>query len=128
MPTAKWRGVLNINDSTGATPSQLSIDQNAQALARYASLCQQSGLVPIVEPEVLMDGTHSIEHAEAITEKVLAATYKALSDHHVLLEGTLLKPNLVRSGKWASVYPSIHLSARAPPAKRRHTNHPSSHP
>lgn len=94
--------MLNINDSTGATPSQLSIDQNATALARYASLCQQSGLVPIVEPEVLMDGTHSIEHAAAITEKVLAATYKALSDHHVLLEGTLLKPNLVRSGAYAA--------------------------
>jgi len=103
---AKWRGVLNINDSTGATPSQLAIDQNAQALARYAQLCQQSGLVPIVEPEVLMDGTHSIEHAAAITEKVLAATYKALSDHHVLLEGTLLKPNMVRSGEAASVQAS----------------------
>ena len=96
---AKWRGVLNINDSTGSTPSQLSIDANTQALARYASICQQNGLVPIVEPEVLMDGTHTIEHAAMITEKVLAAQYKALSDHHVLLEGTLLKPNLVRSGE-----------------------------
>jgi fructose-bisphosphate aldolase class I len=103
---AKWRGVLNINDSSGATPSQLAIDQNAQALARYAQLCQQSGLVPIVEPEVLMDGTHSIEHSAAITEKVLAATYKALSDHHVLLEGTLLKPNMVRSGEAAAVQAS----------------------
>jgi len=68
--------VLAIKDSSGATPSQLSINQNAEALARYASICQQNGLVPIVEPEVLMDGTHSIAHSAAITERVLAATYK----------------------------------------------------
>lgn len=72
---------------------------NAQALARYASICQQAGLVPIVEPEVLMDGTHSVERAAVITEHVLAVTYKALHDHGVLLEGTLLKPNMVRAGE-----------------------------
>ena len=80
---AKWRAVLKISDMSGATPSQLSIDQNAYTLARYAAICQANGLVPIVEPEVLMDGEHSIEHAAVVTEKVVAACYKALSDHHV---------------------------------------------
>lgn len=95
---AKWRAVLHIKDVIGATPSQLAMDENAMTLARYASICQANGLVPIVEPEVLMDGDFSIEVAAAATEKVIAACYKALSDHHVLLEGTLLKPNMVRSG------------------------------
>jgi fructose-bisphosphate aldolase class I len=99
---AKWRAVLNIKDSIGATPSMVAIDENAQTLARYASICQQNGLVPIVEPEVLMDGDFTIEVAAAATEKVLAAVYKALSDHHVMLEGTLLKPNMVRSGSDAT--------------------------
>jgi len=94
---AKWRGVINISDS--GAPSDLAISLNVEALARYASICQANGLVPIVEPEVLMDGTHSIEKSAEVTEKVLAAQYKALSDHHVLLEGTLLKPNMVRSGE-----------------------------
>jgi len=81
----------------------LHILQNAETLARYAAICQANGLVPIVEPEVLMDGTHSAEDAEKVCEKVLAAVYKKLSDHHVLLEGTLLKPNMVRSGESAAV-------------------------
>lgn len=93
---AKWRGVIRITD--GGAPSELAIQQNVQALARYASICQENGLVPIVEPEVLMDGTHSIEKSAEVTERVLVAQYKALSDHHVLLEGTLLKPNMVRKG------------------------------
>jgi fructose-bisphosphate aldolase class I len=100
---AKWRAVLHIKDSIGATPSLVAIDENAQTLARYASICQANGLVPIVEPEVLMDGDFPIEVAAVATEKVLAAVYKALSDHHVMLEGTLLKPNMVRSGTDASV-------------------------
>jgi fructose-bisphosphate aldolase class I len=100
---AKWRAVLNIKDASGATPSQISIDENAATLARYASICQANGLVPIVEPEVLMDGDFSIEVSAAVTERVLAACYKALSDHKVLLEGTLLKPNMVRSGSEAKV-------------------------
>jgi len=95
---AKWRAVLNIWDSIGATPSDLAITENANTLARYASICQQNGLVPIVEPEVLMDGDFTIEVAAAMTERVIAATYKAMSDHHVMLEGSLLKPNMVRSG------------------------------
>ena len=96
---AKWRAVLNINDSSGATPSQLSIKQNAETLARYAVICQANGLVPIVEPEVLMDGEHSVEFAQKVTEKVIAACYKELQDHGAFLEGTLLKPNMVRSGE-----------------------------
>lgn len=100
---AKWRAVLHIKDDIGATPSKVAIDENAQTLARYASICQMNGLVPIVEPEVLMDGDFGIETAAVATEKVLAACFKALSDHHVLLEGILLKPNMVRSGSDAAV-------------------------
>jgi fructose-bisphosphate aldolase, class I len=100
---AKWRAVLHIKDTIGATPSNCAIIENANTLARYASLCQQNGLVPIVEPEVLMDGDFNIDTAAAMTERVLAAVYKALSDHHVMLEGTLLKPNMVRSGSEAKV-------------------------
>ncbi len=100
---AKWRAVLHIKDLIGATPSKVAIDENAQTLARYASICQANGLVPIVEPEVLMDGDFSIEVAAVATERVIAAVYKALSDHHVMLEGTLLKPNMVRSGSDSAV-------------------------
>jgi len=92
---AKWRCVLKISDKT---PSQLAINENANVLARYASICQQHGIVPIVEPEILPDGEHDLERCQYVTEKVLAACYKALSDHHVYLEGTLLKPNMVTAG------------------------------
>ncbi|KFO60536.1 Fructose-bisphosphate aldolase B [Corvus brachyrhynchos] len=88
---AKWRAVLKI---TSTTPSQLAIQENANTLARYASICQQHGLVPIVEPEILPDGDHDLQRCQYVTEKVLAAVYKALNDHHVYLEGTLLKPNM----------------------------------
>lgn len=92
---AKWRGVIKIGDGN---PSELCIQANAVALARYATICQQNGLVPIVEPEVLCDGGHDLETAQIVTEKVLAATYKACSDHHLYLEGSLLKPNMVIPG------------------------------
>ncbi|NP_001265896.2 fructose-bisphosphate aldolase, cytoplasmic isozyme [Cicer arietinum] len=92
---AKWRAVLKIGPNE---PSEHSIHENAYGLARYAVICQENGLVPIVEPEILVDGSHDIHKCAAITERVLAATYKALSDHHVLLEGTLLKPNMVTPG------------------------------
>uniref|UniRef100_A0A8C4EE81 Fructose-bisphosphate aldolase n=1 Tax=Dicentrarchus labrax TaxID=13489 RepID=A0A8C4EE81_DICLA len=92
---AKWRCVLKISDGC---PSALAIAENANVLARYASICQQNGLVPIVEPEILPDGTHDLLRCQYVTEKVLAAVYKALSDHHVYLEGTLLKPNMVTAG------------------------------
>ncbi|GFZ12690.1 aldolase superfamily protein [Actinidia rufa] len=92
---AKWRAVLKIGPTE---PSELSIQQNAQGLARYARICQDFGLVPIVEPEILTDGSHDIKKCAAATETVLAAVYKALNDHHVILEGTLLKPNMVTPG------------------------------
>lgn len=92
---AKWRCVLKISDRT---PSALAILENANVLARYASICQQNGIVPIVEPEILPDGDHDLKRCQYVTEKVLAAVYKALSDHHVYLEGTLLKPNMVTPG------------------------------
>lgn len=118
---AKWRAVLHIKDSSGATPSQLAIDENAQTLARYASICQATGLVPIVEPEILMDGSHSIEHAALITERVLANVFKALSDHKVLLEGCLLKPNMVRSGSDCSPQASPQEIALATVRVLQHT-------
>uniref|UniRef100_A0AAX7UEH8 Fructose-bisphosphate aldolase n=1 Tax=Astatotilapia calliptera TaxID=8154 RepID=A0AAX7UEH8_ASTCA len=92
---AKWRCVLKISETT---PSELAIFENANVLARYASICQQNGIVPIVEPEILPDGDHDLKRCQYVTEKVLAAVYKALSDHHVYLEGTLLKPNMVTAG------------------------------
>merc|ERR1712212_991752 len=92
---AKWRCVLKISDGC---PSALAIAENANVLARYASICQQNGLVPIVEPEILPDGDHDLQRCQYVTEKVLAAVYKALSDHRVYLEGTLLKPNMVTAG------------------------------
>jgi fructose-bisphosphate aldolase class I len=92
---AKWRCALKIGNGM---PSQLAILENANVLARYASVCQQNGIVPIVEPEILPDGDHDLETCQYITEKVLAAVYKALSDHHIFLEGTLLKPNMVTPG------------------------------
>jgi len=93
---AKWRNVIKIGNGT---PSQLAIDQSAQVLARYASICQVHGIVPIVEPEILQDGDHTLEVCQEVTERVLAAQYKALHDHHVYLEGTLLKPNMVTPGQ-----------------------------
>ena len=122
---AKWRAVLHIKDSIGATPSKVSIDENAQTLARYASICQANGLVPIVEPEVLMDGDFTIEVAAAMTEKVIAACYKALSDHHVMLEGTLLKPNMVRTGSDAKVQASCQDIALATVRVLQHTVPPA---
>ncbi|KAH9621089.1 hypothetical protein KSS87_014531 [Heliosperma pusillum] len=92
---AKWRAVLKIGPTE---PSALSILENANGLARYAIICQENGLVPIVEPEILVDGSHDIDRCAEVSERVLAACYKALNDHHVLLEGTLLKPNMVTPG------------------------------
>jgi fructose-bisphosphate aldolase class I len=92
---AKWRAVLKIGPNE---PSELAITQNARGLARYAAICQQNGLVPIVEPEILCDGTQELDRAQQATEKVISACYKALSDHNVFLEGTLLKPNMVTAG------------------------------
>lgn len=92
---AKWRAVLQITETC---PSALSLQENAWGLARYARACQESGLVPIVEPEILMDGDHNIDRTAAVQEKVLAAVYKALSDNGVFLEGSLLKPSMTVPG------------------------------
>lgn len=93
---AKWRCVLKIGKNI---PSYQAILENANVLARYASICQSQRIVPIVEPEVLPDGDHDLDRAQKVTETVLAAVYKALNDHHVYLEGTLLKPNMVTAGQ-----------------------------
>jgi fructose-bisphosphate aldolase class I len=92
---AKWRAVIAIGDSL---PSRGCIEANAQALARYAALCQEAGLVPIVEPEVLMDGDHTIERCAEVTEEVLHAVFNQLYAQHVILEGMILKPNMVLPG------------------------------
>lgn len=107
---AKWRCVLKIGPET---PSYQSMMENANVLARYASICQQNGLVPIVEPEVLCDGEHDLYTAQKVTEQVLAFTYKALADHHVYLEGTLLKPNMVTAGQSCSKKFTAEENARA---------------
>lgn len=92
---AKWRAVISIG---GGAPSAYCIDANAHALARYAALCQEAGLVPIVEPEVLMDGDHTIERCFDVTEVVLQSVFRALRDQCVALEHLLLKPNMVLPG------------------------------
>lgn len=93
---AKWRAVIDIADGV---PSRFGIEANAHALARYAALCQERQIVPIVEPEVLMDGTYPIERHYEVTEAALQAVFQALYDHRIALEGMLLKPNMVLSGK-----------------------------
>lgn len=94
---SKWRAVLKIDPATGL-PSNAAVQESAWTLARYAALSQEHGLVPIVEPEILMTGTHDIDVSQRVTEQVLSAVFKALQDQHVLLEGMLLKPNMVHCG------------------------------
>jgi fructose-bisphosphate aldolase, class I len=101
---AKWRGVYSITDSL---PSEYCEWTNAHALARYAALCQEAGIVPIVEPEVLMDGTHTAERAYHVTSRVLNALYTELFDQRIDIAGTLLKPNMVLSGYDASARAGI---------------------
>jgi fructose-bisphosphate aldolase class I len=93
---AKWRAVIHIGDGL---PSRCCLIANAHALARYAALCQEGGIVPIVEPEVLMDGGHDIETCEEVTHETLRLVFAALVEQRVVLEGILLKPNMVVSGK-----------------------------
>jgi fructose-bisphosphate aldolase class I len=92
---AKWRAVIIIGDGI---PSWGAIDANAHALARYAALCQEAGLVPVVEPEVLMDGDHTLEQCYKVTDEVLRTVFSQLFAQRVLLEGMILKPNMVLSG------------------------------
>ncbi len=92
----KWRAVIKIGDGI---PTRCCIEANAHALARYAALCQEADIVPIVEPEVLMDGDHTINECEEVTAEVLKSVYQQLFEHRVYLEGSLLKPNMVLPGK-----------------------------
>ncbi|MFM7225839.1 MAG: class I fructose-bisphosphate aldolase [Actinomycetota bacterium] len=99
---AKWRAVIDIADGI---PSDYCIAVNAHALARYAALCQDEGIVPIVEPEVLMDGGHSIERCDEVTRATLTRVFAELADQRVDLAGMLLKPNMVIPGKKHASYP-----------------------
>ncbi|NBD95380.1 MAG: fructose-bisphosphate aldolase class I [Gammaproteobacteria bacterium] len=96
---AKWRAVITIGDDV---PSRACLDANAHALARYAALCQEAGIVPIVEPEVLMDGDHDLDTSYDVTEATLKALFAQLYEQNVLLEGTVLKASMVISGSDAS--------------------------
>lgn len=107
---AKWRAVFNIS---AVKPSQLAVEANAHALAQYAAICQQAGIVPIVEPEVLMDGDHNIERCAEVTEYVLRSVFQALAQHKVSLEGIILKPNMVTPGADHQVQASIEAVASA---------------
>src|SRR5450759_5589656 len=89
---AKWRAVIAVGD---CRPSRGCIEANAQALARYAAVCQETGLVPVVEPEVLMDGEHTLERCCEVTEEVLRAVFHQLYTQRVMLEGMILKLSLI---------------------------------
>jgi fructose-bisphosphate aldolase class I len=119
---AKWRAVFAISDGL---PSAKCVHVNADALARYAALCQEQGLVPIVEPEVLMDGSHTLERCEAVTSHVLQDVFDELFEQSVTLEAMLLKPNMVISGSECAEQASVDevaaatlrtLSRHVPPA------------
>jgi fructose-bisphosphate aldolase class I len=107
---AKWRGVIRISETL---PSDACLAANAHALARYAALCQEEALVPIVEPEVLMDGRHSIARAELVTSATLERVFRALRAQRVRLEAMLLKPNMVVAGKDAPEQPPVEMVAAA---------------
>src|SRR2546429_5522744 len=107
---AKWRAVIAIGDQI---PTRTCIATNAELLARYAALCQESDLVPIVEPEVLMDGTHTIERHFEVTQQTLEAVFHALYEHRVVVEAMLLKPNMVLSGKDCPQQASVEEVAEA---------------
>jgi fructose-bisphosphate aldolase class I len=107
---AKWRAVIRISDSL---PSSACVSANAHALARYAALCQEQELVPIVEPEVLMDGSHTIERCEQVTGTVLQAVFDALFEQGVALDEILLKPNMVIAGTVCTRQASVDEVATA---------------
>jgi fructose-bisphosphate aldolase class I len=96
---AKWRAVITIGDGNPTLPSHTCLYANAHALARYAALCQEASIVPMIEPEVLLDGGHTIERCEEVSEAALRATYAALSAHNVSFEHVILKASMVVSGK-----------------------------
>jgi len=107
---AKWRAVIAVGDGI---PSRGCIEANAQALARYAALCQEAGLVPVVEPEVLMDGDHTMERCREITEEVLRTVFMQLCTQRVMLEGMILKPNLVLPGSTCPTQETVDVVADA---------------
>jgi fructose-bisphosphate aldolase class I len=107
---AKWRAVITIADGI---PTRTCLYSNAHALARYAALCQEAGLVPIVEPEVLMTGDHSIDDCYDVTEATLHAVFEQLYEHNILLEGTILKASMVLSGSKASDRAAVDEVAEA---------------
>ena len=118
---AKWRAVIAIGR---ATPSEACVDANAHALARYAAICQDAGLVPIVEPEVVMDGLHDLEQCLEVTGRVLHAVFNQLHVQRIFLEGMILKPNMVLPGKDSPATPdpgqvadaTVHCLLRSVPA------------
>ena len=107
---AKWRAVINIGDDI---PSGTCIDANCHALARYAALCQEQGLVPMVEPEVIMDGSHDIDTCFEVTEVTLRSLFASLYEHSVLLEGTILKASMVLPGTTSGEKASVEEVAAA---------------
>jgi len=107
---AKWRAVITIGNGI---PTHGCIEANAHALARYAALCQEANIVPIVEPEVLMDADNTIERCEEVTSETLRTVYDQLATQRVQLEGTLLKPNMVIAGKKSSKQASVQQVAEA---------------
>jgi fructose-bisphosphate aldolase class I len=107
---AKWRAVIEV---AADLPTTLCLEANAECLARYAALCQEAGLVPIVEPEVLMDGGHTLERCDEVTTETLHIVFDALHAHRVRLEGMLLKPNMVISGKECPVQATAEQVAAA---------------
>jgi fructose-bisphosphate aldolase class I len=107
---AKWRAVINIGETI---PSGTCIDANAHALARYAALCQEQGLVPMVEPEVIMDGGHDIDECFEVTEVTLRSLFASLYEHNVMLEGTILKASMVLPGTTSSDKASVEDVAAA---------------
>jgi len=115
---AKWRAVYTISANT---PSMLAIKTNAECLARYAAICQTHGIVPIVEPEILIDGDHTIERCAEVIERVLHSVFKALFKHKVKLEYIILKPSMVINGKACTVKATAEQVAQATVAVLRRT-------
>lgn len=107
---AKWRAVIVVGKDL---PSRACLEANAHALARYAALCQEAGLVPIVEPEVLMDGSHTLAQCQAVTSEALHTVFEQLYKQHILLEGLLLKPNMILPGLDCSIQQDKAATAEA---------------
>ena len=107
---AKFRTVITIGNGN---PTQTCIDSNSEVLARYAALCQETNIVPVVEPEVIMDGDHSLQRCEEVTRATLVSTFKFLEDHKVYLPGIILKPNMVLPGNKSNEIPSLEDIVKA---------------